>query len=70
MYYANFTANNGTSFKNPITGNNKKNLIRDIRNIAEGERFLGNKCFWSVRDDSGIYVAAGGVDSNGRRYRL
>jgi len=32
----------------PITGTNKSILIKDIRHIAEANRFAGNECSWSV----------------------
>lgn len=31
IYYANFNANNGTSFRTPIDGTNKNDLIKRIR---------------------------------------
>lgn len=71
-YYANFNANNGTCNGTPITGANKKELIKDIRHIAEGNRFAGNECSWLVWVESGencISVAKGGMLSNGTRWR-
>lgn len=72
MYYANFSANNGTHYNKPICGANKKRLIKDIREIAEAERFSGNECSWIVYTKSGngyISVASGGKTSGGRRWR-
>lgn len=63
-YYANFCANNGTQFREPICGTNKKKLIKDIRRIAEGNRFSCNECSWCVYIESGgfrISVARGGM---------
>lgn len=72
-YYANFNANNGTSYGKPITGTNKAELIKDIRSIAEAERFAGNECSWCVytKDSNGDYisVARGGMLPNGCRWR-
>ena len=75
-YYANYNANNGTCFREPIEGTNLKRIIKDIREIAEGNRFVHNECKWSVwvKDESrpyGVrYLAMGGVRSNGQRYRV
>lgn len=68
-YYANFTANNSTSFAEPIESNNKTILIREIREIAEGETFAGNECRWWVENAEGETIAAGGMFSCGQRYR-
>ena len=72
-YYANFDANNGTHYGTPITGTNKKELIKDIRSIAEAERFAGNECCWCVyikdSDGDSVSVARGGMVSNGCRWR-
>lgn len=43
-YYANFNANNGTRFQNPIKDTNLKRIIKSIRETAEGERFANNEC--------------------------
>lgn len=73
IYYANFNANNGTCYGEPITGTNKAKLIKDIRHIAEAERFAGNECSWCVyikgRDDEYISVARGGMMPGGYRWR-
>lgn len=72
-YKANFKANNGTRFMNPIEGTNLKKIIKDIREIAEGERFEGNECSWWVyteEDGRDTAVAAGGMMSDGTRYRI
>lgn len=71
-YFANFYANNGTHYMNPITDTNKARLIKDIRLIAEGERFLGNTCSWRVWIESDGYyikIASGGLNENGKRWR-
>lgn len=75
-YYANFNANNGTRFQNPIKDTNLKRIIKSIRETAEGERFANNECLWSVwiEDDPFLgacrCVAKGGMHSNGQRYRV
>lgn len=71
-YYANFYANNGTRWAKPITSNNKKELIKDIRKTAEGERFFNNECSWEVwtyEGDREVTIARGGITSWGKRYR-
>lgn len=75
-YYANYNANNGTRFNKPIEDTNLKRIIKDIREIAEGNRFANNECSWSVwvvdesRPDGCKYLAMGGMYSNGQRYRV
>ena len=72
-YYANFVANNGTRFMNPIKDTNLKRIIKGVRRCAESERFLYNSCSWSVwiynRNGFEQIVAAGGMDTRGVRYR-
>ena len=74
-YYANFSANNGTYLQNPIEDTCLERIIKDVRAIAEGNRLAGNECSWSVwvEDESRMsgcrYLAAGGMYSNGQRYR-
>ena len=68
-YFANYNANNGTRFQEPIEGTNKDQIIKDIREIAEGNRFDGSTCSWEVWTENGKEVASGGCNSNGRRYR-
>lgn len=70
IYYANFSANNGTRLIEPITGTNKRNLEKRIRSLAEAERFSGNVAKWYVwyEDDSAykrFYVAAGALFDGG-----
>lgn len=69
-YFANFLANNNERLINDRTGNNKKELIRSIRNSAEAHRQAGNETKWSVTDEKGRCVAAGGMLPNGQRYRI
>lgn len=51
-YKANYTANNGTTMMHPIEGNNKKQLLNDIKEIAMGNRFAGNSARWWVDDEN------------------
>ena len=73
-YKAIFTANNGTSLRTPIEGNNLKEIIKTIRRIANAERFANNSCAWSVWVDTPSIgykvVAAGGTHSSGKYYRV
>lgn len=64
-YYANFTANNGTSMIEPLEDTNKARIIKSIRKIANGNRFAGNTCRWHVCDETGKTVAAGYTDRDG-----
>lgn len=69
-YKANFNTN-GTSFLIPIEGNNKSQLIKDIREIANGNRFAGNECTWEVWIEEGNnikYIAKGGTYANGVKW--
>ena len=68
-YNAYFKANDSTYNQEPITGTNKSKLIRDIRLIAEGNRFANNSCSWSVHTDDGRCIAAGGVSARNQRWR-
>ena len=51
-YFANFTANNGTSLQRDIEGNNKFELLARIRHIAMANRFEGNNARWWVEDEA------------------
>lgn len=68
-YYANFLANNSTTYAKSIKSNNKATLIRDIRKIAEGNRFIGFECRWWVENEEGETIAAGGITRWGQRFR-
>lgn len=72
-YFANFCANGSTSFIDPIESNNKRQLIRDIKEIAKGNRFSGNESDWTVYkrcDGSCRIVARGYFDENGNSHIL
>lgn len=71
IYYANFDANNGTHYKEPLSDTNKNRLVKEIRSIAEGQRFRANECSWCVWMNVGGYkvrIARGGMHSNGKRW--
>lgn len=51
-YKANYSANNGTTMMSPIEGNNKSQLLKDIKEIAMGNRFAGNTARWWVEDEN------------------
>lgn len=48
IYKANFSANNGTRLMNNLTGTNKEELNKKVRDLALAERFEGNSCQWAV----------------------
>ena len=50
-YFANFTANNGTSLQRDIEGNNKFDLLARIRHIAMSNSD-GNNARWWVEDEA------------------
>jgi len=68
-YYANYNANNGTQMMKPIESDNLEQIIKDIMEIAEGERFAGSACKWTVCETSGELVAAGEIRADGTKYR-
>lgn len=65
-YYANFNANNGTSWIIPLHSNNKKSLLKDVRETAKSERFCDNEASFYVEDEDEKIVYDGRVDKNGR----
>lgn len=72
IYYAQFSANNGTRFLRPLTGRNKEKLIVAVRSAANAERFAGNTASWYVwyyEAGRRVYLAAGKIDRNGRSRR-
>ena len=69
-YKANFSANNGTTMMHPIEGNDKAKLLKDIREIALGNRFAGNSASWWVEDKKGNTVYEYRCEGNGRVIKL
>lgn len=67
-YQANYVANGSTRNAKPYTDTNLQRLIKDIREIAEGETFAGGCCSWHITDESEHIVASGGTNG-GRRFR-
>lgn len=61
---------NGTMFIG-YEGPSKREVIQAIRKSTESNRYEGHTSRWTVyRNSDGAAVAAGGMDSFGRRYRL
>lgn len=61
---------NGSTYIN-YEGLSKREVIKVIRDQVEANRIKGNTVQWTVyRKSDGAAVAAGGMDSTGRRYRL
>ncbi len=72
-YYANYNANGGLTLKEPITGTDKKEIIKEIKKIAEGKRKKGGFCCWNVwciKDEEYIDIAIGYMDTYGDRKRI
>jgi hypothetical protein len=69
-YRANYTANNGTTMMHPIEGNNKKQLLKDIKDIAMGNRFAGNSARWWVEDESGNTIYEYFCEMNGKVIKI
>lgn len=58
IYYAQFSANNGTRFFRNLTGRNKAKLINAVRSAANAERFAGHP---ANRRAVAIACASGGI---------
>lgn len=69
-YKANYTANNGTTMMHPIEGNNKKQRLKDIKDIAMGNRFAGNSASWWVEDENGNTIYEYRCEGNGKVMRI
>lgn len=70
-YRANFYANNGTSLMSEIEGTNKWKLLKEIREIALLERFIGSEASWYVEDENGTTVFQGAyIPQVGIRYSI
>ena len=68
-YRANFYANNSTSLMSGIEGKNKWKLLKEIRKIALGEKFIGSEASWYVEDENGTTVFQGAyIPQVGIRY--
>jgi len=69
-YYGSWSVNNGASYSAQATGGtNLQKLVKEMRDIANGNRPAGNTCSWQVMDESGEIVASGGTYADGRKYR-
>lgn len=69
-YYANFSSANASYFSSDLAFTNLAKAIREVRKIAESNRFAGTSCMWTVRDANGMKLACGGMTYNGRRVRF
>ena len=70
-YEACFRANNFSICSCFYYYNDKKTAIKEIRKMAELNRFKDGDCNWVVYiADKDIRVAAGGKTRDGKRYRL
>lgn len=58
-YTANFSANNGTTYGTLMHGCNKRKLLKEIREIALGNRNEGAHATWYVNDERGHTVYNG-----------
>lgn len=55
-YYANFSCNNGTTLREPLTDTNKQRLEKEIKGWVEAECFYGNNYHWWVEDENGSII--------------
>lgn len=69
-YFANFEANHSSFFEKAVEFSNKREAVKYIREVAEGERYENSPCEWVVYDEAKNVVASGGMDMFGRRYRV
>ena len=58
-YTGDWSANNNSTYSYGYTGNNKKTLARDMREICQANVFAGNTGHWEVTDANGTVVARG-----------
>lgn len=70
-YEACFRANNYAICSGMYGFSNKRQAIKEIREMADGNRFADGDCSWTVYiADKDLRVAAGGMTRDGKRYRL
>ena len=68
-YHANYNANNGTRLMIDMISDNKKQLMKDIREIAKSECFDNNHAIWWVTDRRNHFIYSGMVvKENGKIY--
>lgn len=68
MYYASFSANNGTTeIRTPLEYTNKRSAIRDIKSLVRGNHFHQpyNSSKYMVWDEDGTIIASGYLNDNG-----
>lgn len=71
-YYANFAAQQ-TQLMHDIVSKNKRQITKDIREIAAGNRHAGNKATWYVYHkecENPICDAFGIIDERGINHRV
>jgi len=47
-YTGSWSANNGSTYASGYTSNNKRQLAKEMREIAQGNVFAGNTGHWNV----------------------
>lgn len=65
-YYANFNANNGTFLKSALKSNNKRELLKTIREIANSNRTEGNDASFWIENTDGTCICDGRINKKGR----
>ena len=49
-YTGSWSANNNSTFSHGYTDTNKKRLAKKMKELAEGNVFVGNKAHWAVTE--------------------
>ena len=60
-YTANYMTENGTHMSEGVTGNNKRSLAKEIKEIAKGNKQEGDYVNWYVDDINGNTVICGTI---------
>lgn len=68
IYQASWRANNNTRPMEDLFSTNKNKIMRDVRSIANGNRYSGSTCVWWVWDYDKNIIAAGMTAVNGRHF--
>ena len=58
-YTGGWSANNGSTYNYGYESNNKKELAKDLREMCDGNVFVGNTGKWSIVDEDGNVVKEG-----------
>ena len=68
-YEASFIANNNSIYGGLYGYNNKEKAIKEVREMAEGNRFADGDCNWRVYlAETAEIIAEGGMTAKGKRY--